>query len=87
MQYFILLSPNKGMEQMKLTTKQQNVINHLRTGRADAWHGFDARTVNSLVKRGLIQRVTRSRFREDDREDVYWTEYVLVKTDLEKALL
>jgi len=79
---------------MKLTTKQQNVINHLRTtlrttgvGFTDAWHGFDARTVNSLVKKGLIERVTRSRFREDDREDVYWTEYVLVKTDLEKALL
>lgn len=75
---------------MKLTTKQQNVINHLRTtgvGFTDAWHGFDARTVNSLVKKGLIQRVTKSRFREDDREDVYWTEYILAKTDLEKALL
>jgi hypothetical protein len=74
---------------MKLTTKQQNIIDHLRstgTGFTDAWHGFDARTVNSLVKKGLVERVTVSRFREDDREMVYWTEFRLVKTGLEKAL-
>lgn len=74
---------------MKLTTKQQSVINHLRTtgrGFTDAWHGFDARTVNSLVKKGLVERVVMSRFREDDREMVYWEEFRLAKTDLEKAL-
>ena len=74
---------------MKLSPKQQSVINHLRTtgvGFTDAWHGFDARTVNSLVKKGLIERVNMSRFREDDRETVYWIEFRLAKTELEKAL-
>lgn len=74
---------------MKLTAKQQSVINHLRntgTGFTDAWHGFDARTVNSLVKKGLIERVNMSRFREDDREMVYWIEFRLAKTELQKAL-
>lgn len=74
---------------MTLSPKQQSVINHLRTtgvGFTDAWHGFDSRTVNSLVKRGLVERVVMSRFREDDREMVYWEEFRLTKTDLEKAL-
>ena len=74
---------------MKLTPKQQSVINHLRTtgvGFTDAWHGFDARTVNSLVKKGLVERVNMSRFREDDREMVYWVEFRLAKTELSKAL-
>jgi hypothetical protein len=74
---------------MKLSTKQQSVINHLRNtgaGFTDAWHGFDARTVNSLVKKGLVERVSMSRFREDDREMVYWTEFRLAKTELSKTL-
>jgi hypothetical protein len=74
---------------MKLSPKQQIVLNHLRNtgvGFTDAWYGFDARTVNSLVKKGLVERVNMSRFREDDREMVYWVEFRLAKTELTKAL-
>lgn len=49
--------------------------------------GFDGRSMKSLVKKGLVEVVRKERFREDDREMVYWSEYSLVKTDLEKALL
>jgi hypothetical protein len=81
------------MEQMKaLTYNQQKALDFLKTNGGScsiAYEniGFDGRSMKSLVKKGLVEITSHSRFREDDREMVYWSEYSLVKTELIKALL
>jgi hypothetical protein len=81
------------MEQMKaLTYNQQKALDFLKTkgGSCSISYeniGFDGRSMKSLVKKGLVEVISKERFREDDREMVYWSEYSLIKTDLEKALL
>lgn len=76
---------------MKLTHNQQTALDFLRSKGGSchiAYENiiFDGRSMKSLVKKGIVETVNKSRFREDDRETVYWTEYSIVKTELEKAL-
>lgn len=76
---------------MKLTMKQQLALDFLRSknGSCAVAHenlSFDGRSMKSLVKKGIVEVTSHSRLRTDDMEMVYWSEYTLVKTDLEKAL-
>ena len=77
---------------MKLTYKQQQAFDFLRS-KGGSYSvsadniSFDGRSMKSLVKKGLVEVLCRSRLRTDDMETVYWHVYSIVKTDLEKALL
>lgn len=76
---------------MKLSAKQQQALNFLRNmgGSCSTSYdnfSFDGRSMKSLVKKGIVEVTSHSRLREDDMEMVYWSNYALVKTDLEKAL-
>lgn len=77
---------------MKLTRNQQAALDFLKLkgGSCSIAYenfSFDGRSMKSLVKKGLVEITSHSRFREDDQEMVYWSNYTLVKTELEKALL
>lgn len=47
---------------------------------------FKPQAMASLIKKGIVREVTRSRLRQDDREMIYWTAYELVPSGLEIAL-
>jgi hypothetical protein len=47
---------------------------------------FDQRSMNALIKKGLVKTEFRSRLRADDMEQVYWSVYVAVPTPLMAAL-
>jgi hypothetical protein len=77
---------------MKLTRNQQAALDFLKAqgGSCSTDHdnrSFDGRSMKSLVKKGIVEVLNRSRLRTDDMEMVYWSAYSIVKTDLEKALL
>jgi hypothetical protein len=73
---------------MKLSTKQVALIEvmHRNDGKLPTTMRVDDRTLNSLIKKGLVERVAKERFVEDNREMYYWIEYRLVAPKLIQAL-
>lgn len=68
---------------MKLTKAQQKILDVIAETEKQGYelsacndvNGLSTRAINSLIKKGLIKRVNRSRLRSDDNEMFYWNVY------------
>jgi len=80
---------------MKLSKAQKAIVDtiidaekhgHELSNIGKGYNKLSPKSAEFLLNKGIITIEQRSRFREDDRETVYWWAYKLVPSSLEKEL-